>query len=747
MSRVVVLALFAALAAACVVQPSSVSCVSDAECTGGQVCSSFGVCVDGDAQIAGTETAPCSGVDGCELPEIALREVIAEAGAMIVVGEVVAPGTRELIEAGACALPEGGGEPMCASGPVETVLSEGIRIAPLAADTEYEVSLWVATGADRVTTPIREVATLADDPVGLVASDGTDVDAVELVWAPVDGARAYLVVRDGAEIARVETPAYRDTTAAAGGPPGAPVVQASDGTNPLAIDLQWTAGAVSPGRAHEYAVRTVGEHSVSELSAPDSGFRAGEPPTRFEVRRLPDGDWVERRSGRWSDADVPIREHRWAPLLASRGTRLDGIEIAGQLPELEPPELTTYQVRAFNRYGQSPAASDSGYRGVGPALVELQVTRHEWNQEAYFDGRIGDPQLLPSPETLYRPPEVGRTYTFHLRAQQLGARASLSRVAIGYAAECLDDAACVTPEVCSRGICTLPGYVPFFAAIGPRGAPDSDTFRQSDETFGTMELRQDYDLLATEVTQAMWRDRMGANPSHAFVCGDTCPVENITWWSALAYANAESAAWGLEPCYALPDNCVGHAADGTLVCASPPTVLAEGGSVYQCEGFRLPTSSEWELAAMGFGPDGPWAGIGTPERYDCDASDAAWAALANYCVTSVLPDDVCATYGEDAPCAGPRPVAAGTASSWGLYDTIGNVAEWTWDEYRAPPFWFYAVDFPAPNPAFVWTGRDIEVRGGFYGEAPPVLRPARRDRRPADYRGADVGLRLARTRR
>ena len=48
----------------------------------------------------------------------------------------------------------------------------------------------------------------------------------------------------------------------------------------------------------------------------------------------------------------------------------------------------------------------------------------------------------------------------------------------------------------------------------------------------------------TEVTQGQWRAIMGGNPSHFSNCGDTCPVENVTWNDAKQFVGRLSAKTG-----------------------------------------------------------------------------------------------------------------------------------------------------------------------------------------------------------
>lgn len=57
-------------------------------------------------------------------------------------------------------------------------------------------------------------------------------------------------------------------------------------------------------------------------------------------------------------------------------------------------------------------------------------------------------------------------------------------------------------------------------------------------------------MAKTEVTQRQWRLVMGTNPSYFKNCGDDCPVENVSWDDAKAYARRLSELTGQD--YRLP---------------------------------------------------------------------------------------------------------------------------------------------------------------------------------------------------
>ena len=251
-----------------------------------------------------------------------------------------------------------------------------------------------------------------------------------------------------------------------------------------------------------------------------------------------------------------------------------------------------------------------------------------------------------------------------------------------------------------------------------------------------------FELAAYELTVAQFRkfvDATGyrteaesANPSGCYVAvkGDRWVLQTNTSWRAPGYKQTET-----HP----------------VVCLSWNDTQAylqwlNGG----VERYRLPSEAEWEFAARaGTTSPRPWADTASffsrawntvkPWRADRSSRACRYANVADARLKGQLewPD----AFDCDDGYATLVPGAYFSRNNFGLYDMMGNAAEWTqdcWNDNHAG----------APDDAQPRTDGDCTrqvVRGGSWASSQASIRSAARLSQPRSYRSADVGLRLART--
>ncbi len=266
---------------------------------------------------------------------------------------------------------------------------------------------------------------------------------------------------------------------------------------------------------------------------------------------------------------------------------------------------------------------------------------------------------------------------------------------------CRTNGTCLTPtKDCSNGWCLIPD------GMFEMGSPATEQQHDADEApVHLVFITRSFYMKQTEVTQGEWKSRMQYDPSSNTECGADCPVEYVNWFDAVSYANALSTHEGLEPCYTLK-NCSGTPGDDLDGC----TVTFVG---IHCNGYRLPTEAEWEYAAR------------------AGATGATYGPI----------DGISWHYGNSPNKT--KQVGTRTANAWGLYDVLGNVAEWVNDWYVSNYYSTCTKD--CTNPIGPATGSGKVIRGGSCNVEAKYHRLASRLGLGPGLRDFHRGFRLART--
>lgn len=258
-------------------------------------------------------------------------------------------------------------------------------------------------------------------------------------------------------------------------------------------------------------------------------------------------------------------------------------------------------------------------------------------------------------------------------------------------------------------LCTRPVMIAIESGSFLMGSPAGEPGReeQNDEEQHRVEVTRGFWLTTTEVSQALYEEVCGANPSRWI--GPSLPVENVTWFDCMRFCNRLSEFHGYRPAYMI---------DGERV---------EWDR--SADGYRLPTEAEWEYACR--------AGASTAFGFGDDAD--LLHLYANYC------DRTCEREWRDTDhddgFAFTAPVGSFRPNAWGLHDLHGNVWEWCWDWWE--PFTADARSDPTGPP----NGTHKVEKGGCWEVGPDMCRQAYRHYVEPDQKRSYLGFRIARTAR
>ena len=281
------------------------------------------------------------------------------------------------------------------------------------------------------------------------------------------------------------------------------------------------------------------------------------------------------------------------------------------------------------------------------------------------------------------------TETVPAATQELLAR--LPGVGGGAAAPATPALPAATAAVASAPDASASGWQPPEMGVVPAG-----TYNIGEKSDHSVTFTRSFEVMVHEVTQGEYEALMGRETSYFPSCGASCPVNMVTWMDAARYANAASAAAGLETCYTVLED----------------SVTWESG--LSCAGYRLPTDSEWEVAARG--------GLDTKYSGSDNYKSVAWTIRNRPYET--------------------RPVKRLLPNGYGLYDMSGNVAEWTWDWFDESAYQSGAQTDPL-GPA---SGSLHVLRGGSWAHQPAFARVTNRDNQGSNAgTHPSVGFRLAKT--
>jgi formylglycine-generating enzyme required for sulfatase activity/predicted Ser/Thr protein kinase len=214
------------------------------------------------------------------------------------------------------------------------------------------------------------------------------------------------------------------------------------------------------------------------------------------------------------------------------------------------------------------------------------------------------------------------------------------------------------------------------------GSPSSEDGRDDDEGPVHTVRVDTFELMTTEVTQGMWKEVMGENPSHDYGVGDNYPVYYVSWSDCQEFIDRLKE---MDPSHT----------------------------------YRLPSEAEWEYACR----------AGTTTRYYWGNSDAE-SVMKRYC-----------WYDENSD-GSTHPVGTKEPNAWGLYDMSGNVHEWCEDKYHQN---YSGAPTDGSAWMSGWDSSNRMNRGGSWLNFARGCRSAYRFRYSPGRRRLNLGLRLARS--
>lgn len=281
------------------------------------------------------------------------------------------------------------------------------------------------------------------------------------------------------------------------------------------------------------------------------------------------------------------------------------------------------------------------------------------------------------------------------------------------------------PYFCDEGVTVVDGVVGFDLVRISAGLSADWSY----------ELTHDFMMMNTEVTQLLFEEVMGYNPSHGF-CAEDCPVQYLYKKEMQVFANVLSEDFFLETCY----DC-SFTDEGDLSSVTECNLKSDfvGSDFYTCEGYRLPSEAEWRFAAQAGQNAAFWTvdGGGEADQDSCDEDEF------------IDDDGAFPQVGDSAWFCGNTTSLARVAllnpNGWGLYDIFGNVMEMVEDK-PLNISWNSYIELPAsPIDPIQNLGVVNIFRGGHYQEEASDVDAFSRYAYPENNKSIVGGFRLVRT--
>ena len=257
---------------------------------------------------------------------------------------------------------------------------------------------------------------------------------------------------------------------------------------------------------------------------------------------------------------------------------------------------------------------------------------------------------------------------------------------------------------------------------------------QRDTTPTNLSVVSAFRMSKYEITRAQWTAVTGwADPSNVtYSSGTSDPVQQVSWYDAIAFCNKLSLAEGLTPVYS-----VSGVNFSTLTYAQIPTATNADWNAatanWAANGYRLPTEMEWMWAAMGADLANPGA-TNTTGWAKAFAGSTGSNLIGDYAVFGYNTSETGRTTTQRS-----NPVGSKVANELGFHDLSGNVWEWAWDWYATPYPPGTVTDYRGPA-----SGTERVLGGGVWGSLASHCSVAYRTNGIQYFRSYYVGFRVVR---